>query len=196
MKVFEGSTMSGIFDGTEEEIQAINDLVNKSCPNYDAQFSFSKIEEEAGWTLITAKNKESEFIIKYSSYFFDASVLIRFFSRIIDEKDDIALFLDNEGSWPILYISQINDKNVRFIFAHDYHIFMNDDIDEYKTSDYETECDVIVSKKELLENFYNMLYPFTINYNIEEAREGHYDDVFNIENGKKYLNEIKAYLGK
>ena len=80
MKVFEGSTLSGIFDGTEEEIQAIKDLINKSNPSSDTKFSFVKAEEEAGWTMITANVEESEFIIKYSSYFFDAAVLIRFFA--------------------------------------------------------------------------------------------------------------------
>ena len=119
----------------------------------------------------------------------------RYYSRI-DEIEDIALFIDNEGSWPILYLTQTDEDSVWFLFAHDYDLFMNDNIDEYTTKDYKIECDVIINKKELLKNFYDILYPFTRNYDMEEAKKGHYDDIFNLENGKKYLNQIKKYLDK
>lgn len=184
-------------EGTEEEKQEIKDLVNKSCPIQNTKLSFIKMEEEAGWTRITVKFNDGEFLIKYSSYMFDASVLSQFIAKIIDIKEEIVLFLDYEGSWPLLYINPIDD-DVRFLFAHDYNLFLNDDydIDEYTIRDYTIECDTVVNKKELLKNFYDILYPFTINYDIIAAQKGHYDDVFNIENGKKYLSKIKAYLEK
>ena len=57
-----------------------------------------------------------------------------------------------------------------------------------------TLCATILNfdKKTLLKEFYNVLYPFTINYNSEES----YYPEFNLENGKNYLNQIKKYLDK
>ena len=60
--------------------------------------------------------------------------LIQFLAEIIKLKNDIAFFLDNEGSLPLLYAKSIDEKNIRFIFAHDYELyasFANNDIDDY-----------------------------------------------------------------
>lgn len=193
MKILESSVCVSYFD-TEEEKEII-DLIKNSNPNCNATLSFVEIKEKAGWIYITVKTDDSEFSINHSSYISDTSCLIKFFEEIINLKEEIVLALDYEGSNPILYVAPI-DNNIRFLFAHDYNLFLNDDIDEYKISDYTIECDVVVNKKELLKNFYDIMYPFTINYDIKEARKGHYEDVFNIENGKKYLNQIKEYLNK
>ena len=50
----------------------------------------------------------------------------------------------------------------------------------------------LTTDKEILENFYNIFYPFTINYNLEKA----YEPMFNLEKGKRYLSIIKTYLEK
>ena len=123
---------------------------------------------------------------------FDTSYLIKFLSEIIALEESMVLILDNEGSYPILYVEPINEDSVRFAFAHDYKLFLNDKIDDYKISDYEFEFDIIINKRELLEKFYNVLYPFTMNYNLEEA----YCPEFELEEGIKYLNQIGIYLNK
>lgn len=192
MKILESTILVAWFD-TEQE-QEITELIKKSHPSTDSKLSVVKIEEKSGWIYITAKINDSEFHINHSSYVSDTSYLIKFFEEIIELKEELVLALDYEGSDPILYAAPVDDNNVRFLFAHDYNLFLNDDVDEYKISDYTIECDAIVNKKELLKIFYDILYPFTINYDIKEAKKGHYDDVFNIENGKKYLDTIKTYL--
>lgn len=191
MKVIDGTMMSET-EGSEDDKKEIKNLIDKSTPSSDSKFCLTKIEDEAGWTYITAKNKESEFLIKYSSCMFDTSILIKFFTKIIDCKEDAAVIIDYEGSEPIFYVAPVNENEIRLIYAHDYDLFLNDDVNEYNRSDYKIECDIIIDKKEILENFYNIFYPFTINYNLEKA----YEPMFNLEKGKKYLNEIKAYLEK
>ncbi len=191
MKVIDGTMMSET-EGSEDDKKEIKNLIDKSTPSSDSKFCLTKIEDEAGWTYITANNKESEFLIKYSSCMFDTSILIKFFAKIIDCKEDAAVIIDYEGSEPIFYVTPVNENKIRLIYAHDYDLFLNDDVNEYNRSDYKIECDIIIDKKEILENFYNIFYPFTINYNLEKA----YEPMFNLEKGKKYLNEIKAYLEK
>lgn len=194
MKILESSVHFAWFD-TEQE-QEISELIKKSNPCTGSKLSLIKIEEKAGWIYITAKVNDYEFSINQSSYVSDTSYLIKFFEEIIELKEELTLALDYEGSNPILYASPVDNNNVRFLFAHDYNLFLNDDIGEYKISDYTIDCDIIIDKKELIEKFYNILAPFTVNYNTQEAREGHYDDVFNLENAKQYLNQIKKYLDK
>lgn len=185
-----------IFDQwlSSEEEKEIEELVKTSKPSANSKFSLTEIKEQSGWIDIKAKINDSKFSINHSAYVWDTSILIKFFKEIIELKEEIALMIDYEGSYPILYSAPVDENKVRFLFAHDYDLFLNDDVDDYKITDYKIECDIIIDKKELIKKFYDILYPFTINYNIKEASKGHYDDVFNIENGKKYLNEIKIYL--
>ena len=185
-----------IFDQwlSREEEKEIEELVKTSKPSANSKFSLTEIKEQSGWIDIKAKINDSKFSINHSAYVWDTSILIKFFKEIIELKEEIALMIDYEGSDPILYSTPVDENKVRFLFAHDYDLFLNDDVDDYKITDYKIECDIIIDKKELIKKFYDILYPFTINYNIKEASKGHYDDVFNIENGKKYLNEIKIYL--
>ena len=166
------------------------DLIEKSSPSTNSNLSFINIKERVGWVCITVKNDTSEFLIKYSSCMFDTSCLVRFFEKLISLKEKTVLVLDNEGSLPILYAEPIDNNNVRFIFAHDYNLFLNDDIDEYTIRDYKIECDAIINKKELLKTFYNILYSFTENYNLKDA----YNPEFKIEVSKKYLNKINSYI--
>lgn len=189
MKILEGSSMP--FFDSEEESEII-DLVKKTKPTFNSKLSVTKIKEDSGWAYITSKINDSEFSIKYSSCMFDTSYLIRFFAEIIALEKELVLVLDYEGSDPILYAEPIDENNVRFIFTHDYNLFLNNNIGEYKISDYKIECDIVINKKELLKKFYNILYPFTMNYNLEKS----YHPEFDIKNGKKYLKEIEAYIGK
>lgn len=185
-----------IFDQwlSSEEEKEIKELVKTSKPSANSKFSLTEIKEQSGWIDIKAKINDSKFSINHSAYVWDTSILIKFFKEIIELKEEIVLMIDYEGSDPILYSAPVDENKVRFLFAHDYDLFLNDDVDDYKITDYKIECDIIIDKKELIKKFYDILYPFTINYNIKKASKGHYDDVFNIENGKKYLNEIKIYL--
>lgn len=185
-----------IFDQwlSSEEEKEIEELVKTSKPSANSKFSLTEIKEQSGWIDIKAKINDSKFSINHSAYVWDTSILIKFFKEIIELKEEIALMIDYEGSDPILYSAPVDENKVRFLFAHDYDLFLNDDVDDYKITDYKIECDIIIDKKELIKKFYDILYPFTINYNIKKASKRHYDDVFNIENGKKYLNEIKIYL--
>jgi len=163
--------------GTQDDILK---LINKPKPSFGADLQIIKIEENVGWICITGKLGKSEFWIKYSSCMFDTAILAEFFSEIIKLKQDITLFLDNEGSFPLLYAKEINNDIVRFIFAHDYILFENEENDDDCLPLYKVECDIIIDKKTLLKEFYDILYPFTMNYNLKEA----YYTEFNIEKGK------------
>ena len=174
---------------TQEDILK---LINKSTPSSSAKLLITKIEEHSGWICITGCVDNSEFYIKYSSYMFDTSILISFFAELVDLKEDIAMFLDNEGSFPMLYAKNIDNDNVRFMFAHDYILFENDEADDDCLPLYKIECDVIISKHILLEEFYNILFPYTKNYDLKLI-EAHYSE-FNLKNGGKYLEIIKKYL--
>jgi len=190
MNVEQGSILFKECNDDAEEMQELIELINKSKPIVEFVLSFDKIKDKHGQVSLTTKINKSEFSINYCSYLFDTSYLIKFFADIINLKEDIVLVLDNEGIEPILYASPNSTNNVRFIFAHDYDLFLNTDISEYNISDYKIECDIIIDKKELLKRFYNIIYPLVMNYNLKN------DDkiVYNIENGKKYLKEIEKFL--
>ena len=165
-------------------------LVNKSNPTSDFKLEIIDIKDKVGWVSITAKINESDFFVDYSSAMFDSSILIRYLAELINITEETVLFLDNEGSFPMFYANKIDDNTIRFLFAHDYILFENDEIDDDCLPLYKIECDILINKKTLLEKFYNILYPFTENYNLEEA----YGPTFNLENGKKYLSKIKTYI--
>ena len=57
----------------------------------------------AGWVYVKGKVNESEFNIHFSSWVSDTSIFIHFFKELVNLKDEITLFLDNEGSYPLLY---------------------------------------------------------------------------------------------
>ena len=111
----------------ENDEQLILKLINNSSISSNSTFTILKIEEKCGWAYISVKNYEYEFSINYSSCMFDLSNLIEFLAEIINLKEDIALYLDYEGSYPLIYAKEIDDNKIRFIFAHDYELFLNDD---------------------------------------------------------------------
>lgn len=171
---------------TEENIL---NFVSKSTAKANSKLQFVKIEENIGWVNITAKTDDSEFPIKYSSCLFDTSDLINFFMKLTDLEKNIAIFLDREGSYPMLYAEKIDNNTLRFMFAHDYETFMNDETEDICIQSYKIECDIIIDKRTLLKEFYDILYPFTMHYNPEEA----YFPEFDIEKAKKYLNKINEF---
>ncbi|MBO7671785.1 hypothetical protein J6S88_00075 [bacterium] len=149
MKIKYGSIFAGSC-GAEEE-KEILELTHISLPDTNSKLSFEKIEEKVGWININAKINESEFVIAYSSCMFDTSALIEFFADIITTTEDIVLFLDNEGSYPIFYAEPFDNDNIRFLFAHDYELFTNTDIDDLKsgksyTPKYKCECGHLLKK--------------------------------------------------
>ena len=90
----------------------------------------------------------------------------------------------------VIYVKNIDETKVRVIFAHDYNLFLNDDIDDYCFFDYEISCDFIVEKKKLLRVFYNIYYPITINFNPEDDKFPDFDK----ENAIKHLKKIEQFL--
>ena len=46
---------------------------------------------------------------------------------------------------------------MRFLFAHDYELFLNDNIDDYSIREYKIECDVVLDKKMLSKEFLKMI---------------------------------------
>lgn len=85
---------------TEENILK---LISKSTPSADAKITFTNLSEMAGWVYVKGKVNESEFNIHFSSWVSDTSIFIHFFKELVNLKDEITLFLDNEGSYPLLY---------------------------------------------------------------------------------------------
>ena len=175
---------------TENEII---DFVNQSKPNQYSNFSVLTIKEQNGWIYIDLEKDKKKFYIQYSTVMTDTFDLIQFLAEIINLKDDIAFFPDNEGSLPLLYVKSIDEKNIRFIFAHDYELyasFANNIIDDYDLNLYKIECDILIDKKIFLKEFYKILSPFVNNYNLKEV----YAQTFNIKKAKMYMDKISDYL--
>ena len=146
---------------------------------------------DCAWSFVSKDKKK--FYIQYSTVMTDTFDLIQFLAEIINLKDDIAFFPDNEGSLPLLYVKSIDEKNIRFIFAHDYELyasFANNIIDDYDLNLYKIECDILIDKKIFLKEFYKILSPFVNNYNLKEV----YAQTFNIKKAKMYMDKISDYL--
>ena len=172
---------------TEENILK---LINKSTPT-ETNLTFKDFSEMAGWVHVGGHIDEKEFSIKYSSQVFDTAVFIQFFAELADLKDEITIFLDYEGSEPMLYAKKIDKDTIRFIFAHDYILYKNDE--EYEDClSYKVEFDILISKKKLLGEFYTILYQFLKNYDLNYANFLG----FKLNKANKYLDKIKAYVDK
>jgi hypothetical protein len=168
-------------------------LIDKSEPVTGSDISILKISEKYGWVDILIKNNNSCFSVKYSSFMFDVSDLIEYLAELIDLKDEALVVFDNEGSDPLFYSKPISDDIIRFLFASDYRIydlFDKDKIEDYDLTDFDIEFDVLVDKKRLLNDFYNVLYFYIANYELDEFDLSE----INIEKSKKYLNKIAEYL--
>ena len=164
MNVIRGGTMKIIKDEFFDTEEKIYKLINKSEPSSNYTFTVENFKESAGWVYITGKINKSEYSINYSSAIFDHYWIIKFFAEIINLKDEIVIFLDYEGSYPMLYAKKADNNTVRFIFAHDYILFENDENDDDCLPFYKIECDIQIDKKELLEKFYNIINPHIMNY--------------------------------
>lgn len=173
---------------SEQDENSLQNLINKSTPKTDSKLIFGQIEEKYGWVNIKVKTDDYEFAIKYSSYMTDTADFAEFLANICDLKETKAFVFDYEGSYPIICIQPVDKDNIRFFFANDYDLFLKD-ID-YDFSQYKVECDIIVNKKEFLQNFYNILYPFTCDYKTDKNS----DVIFEPEKAKTYLKKIKKYL--
>ena len=166
-------------------------LVGKSTPITDSELTFKYFTEVADWMRVSGKINNTEFSINYSSLVFDTSIFIQFFAELINLKNEIAIFLDNEGSYPLLYAKKTAKDTIRFIFAHDYILYKNDE--EYEDClSYKVEFDILISKKKLLGEFYTILYQFLKNYDLNYANFLG----FKLNKANKYLDKIKAYVDK
>ena len=172
----------------EQDEKTFSNLVQNSLSMRNVKLTFEKIEEKYGWVYIKAKIDNYEFSIKYSSYMTDTADFTEFLSDVCVLKEAKAFVFDNEGSFPIICIQPVDKDNIRFFFAHDYDLFLKN-ID-YDFSNYKVECDVIINKKEFLQNFYKILYPFTCDYKTDENS----NVIFKPEKAKTYLKKIKEYL--
>jgi len=164
-------------------------LIAKSNPS-EAKLTFKSFSEKAGWVYVKGNVNEAEFSINYSSAVFDTLDFIQFFAELIKLKDDISIILDYEGSDPLLYAKKVDKNTLRFIFAHDYELFADDSIDDYSLLAYKIEFDILINKKDLLKEFYIILYPYLKNYNSS------YTDFtdFNLKKAKEYMDKIKSYI--
>ena len=147
----------------------------------------------AGWIYVKGNVNEAEFSINYSSAVFDTSDFIQFFAELVNLKDDISIILDYEGSDPLLYAKKEDKNTLRFIFAHDYELFMDDSIDDYSLLSYKIEFDILINKKDLLKEFYIILHPYLKDY---DSNYADYIDFFNLKKAKKYMDKIKLYLNE
>ena len=182
----------GEFYDTEKDLF---NLVSGSKANLNQHFQVLSIEENAGWAQIFLKLNDSVININYSSCMFDLSILTEFLFKIIDLKEELILVFDNEGCNPLFYVEPNNTETIRLIFASDYELFnafCKGEIEDYNLTDFRIDCDTIINKKILLEEFYKILYPFIVNYNFKEA----YEPTFNQTKGLKYLTKIKKFLNK
>ena len=179
------------------ETEEVLELVEKSSAEDNCILKVIKISEEAGWVDIPIMINEKEVSICYSSVMTDTSDLFQFLADIVELKEPVALILDNEGCNPMLYAQPTNTDAIRFLFASDYTLYKslcNNEIDDWALSDYKIECDVLIDKKLLLNEFYKILLPYIEKYNYNDSDK--YGVEFNVDKGKKYLNKIKRYLGK
>lgn len=182
-----------IFGKFYDEKEDIITLISKSEPITDFKFSILKFKDKYGWASILVKINKLKFSIKYSSCMFDTAYLIEYLSELINLKEEAVLVLDNEGSDPIFYAKPVNDDTIRFVFASDYKLFDSfcmDEIDDYNLTDFYIECDILINKKVLLKEFYNILYSHIKTY---DSKKAEYQE-FNIQKGKKCLNEIAMFL--
>ena len=175
---------------SEKEKYDVLEMLKKSEPKECADLTL-EFEHKAGWTYIKGKCEHFGFSINYSDVMTDASDLIGFFAEIIHSKEDIAIILDYEGSYPLLYAKNEDENKVRFVFAHDYKLF-NEDIFEYYYYDYEIVCDILICKRKLLSEFYNIFRSYTLNYDPESL--DNLNSEFNPEKALKYLKEIEKFL--
>ena len=166
-------------------------LINKSTPT-ESNLTIKDFSEMAGWVHVGGNVNEKEFSIKYSSQVFDTAVFIQFFFFFFYLKDEITIFLDYEGSEPMLYAKKIDKDTIRFLFAHDYHLRDSDDADEEYLQLYKTEFDILVSKTDLLGKFYIILYPYLTNYDENYAEYLG----FHLAQANKYMSKIKSYIDK
>lgn len=171
---------------TEENISK---LLNRSVPRTDFDLTVDSIKEYAGWVYVSGTFDGSEYSINYSSAVFPNIILIEFFKKLVGLRGELVLFFDYEGSYPMLYAKRVDKDTLRFVFAHDYILYENDE-DYDDCLDYKIEFDVLIKKKDLLEKYYNILSPFIKNYNEKFAKE----TFFNLNKAKQCLNIIKNYI--
>lgn len=173
---------------TEENILK---LISKSTPSSNSELTFDCITNGGGWIYVTGNIIETKFSINYSELVFDTAIFVQFFAELINLEDEITIFLDYEGSYPLLYAKKGNNDTIRFLFAHDYILFKNNE--EWEDClQHKIEFDILINKKDLLSKIYIILYRFLKNYDLDYAE---YID-FNIEKAKEYLNTIQSYLDK
>ena len=135
-------------------------FVETSKSVVESNFKVISAEETHDWIYIKVQNNEKVFSVKFSNLMFDVSKLIKCFEEIICKDEEIAIFLDYEGSYPLIYLKPISDGKIRFLFAHDYDLFLRDDIDDYSLNDYKIECDVVLDRETLLKEFLKALNGF------------------------------------
>ncbi|MBR5303561.1 MAG: hypothetical protein IKU37_01885 [Candidatus Gastranaerophilales bacterium] len=132
-------------------------FVATSTSVVESNFKVISVEEKHGWAYIKVQNNEKVFFIKFSSLMFDVSILIKCFNEVTYRDEEIAIFLDYEGSYPLIYLKPRSDSKIRFLFAHDYDLFLRDDINDYSLNDYKIECDVVLDGEMLLKEFLKVL---------------------------------------
>lgn len=142
----------------KEEIET---FINKSTPIENTDFRLKYGYEDAGWADFCFKYNHRHFNILMTLASSDLSDIVEFFENFINLKEKSVTFLDNETiSTPLLYAAPADNDKIRFLVAdglrrHD--LWYKNKLDEKDFKgifDYDIRCDVIVSKKKLLKEFY------------------------------------------
>ena len=144
-----------IFRDVYDEAE-VNAFINKSTPQ-KSNFNILSFERKCGWVYIKVQANNKEFSINYSSYMTDEKELAKFLKETFEQNNEALIFLDYEGSDPLIYLCPKENNEIRFLFAHDYELFLDDNIDDYSIREYKIECDVVLDKKMLSKEFLKMI---------------------------------------
>ena len=173
------------------------EFIKNSTPTENGDLKLYKAKEDAGWVNLYFKYNEGEFRVLITLATSDLSDIVSFFENIINLTEEAAVFLDNELiSTPLLYVSPIDNKKIRFLVADEERIntlFEEDKINEEDLKgifDYDIRCDVIVEKKKLLKEFYRAIKNIINNF---EAYPEHIYDI-NYTHWKDKFKNILKYI--
>jgi len=167
----------------------VKKFIESSIPVTDCNFKLENYKDKYGWVNLYFKYNGNTLSVTQTLAIDDLTDLVRFFESIINLKEEIVVFLEDENfSEPILYVSSINDNNIRFLIADGkviYKKWNNDKIDDDpKLSQYEIRCDVIINKQKLLKEFCTIINDLVKNHEPDEIYEIGY------ENWQDNLNNI------
>ena len=182
-------------DANDDEIKK---LIDRTNPVYSENLEL-KVEAdlEFGSYNFYFKNKNNEEnCIRLTSYVDDISIVLKFLCNLIETKNPICNFVNDEGETGIFYAKPINDNQVHFAVADDYELYENfckNDV-HYSYADAHICLDIIIDKKQLLKQFYDKIWEQTKNY--KEVEPDNYLWYGIKKEHLELFDKIKKYLEK